>query len=112
EMPVQESLDAIAALEDDRLNVGHIIMNMVRADLLSPVTSRALESPTAPAELASTLDANGRDGSVAPQLWQAGHAHAQRRAAQRGGGRRRGGGGGGGGRVYGRAERRWQAQCR
>jgi len=82
EMPVQESLDAIAALEDDRLNVGHIIMNMVRADLLSPVTSRALESPTAPAALASTLDANGLDGSVAPQLWQAGHAHEQRQALQ------------------------------
>src|SRR5699024_7412142 len=82
EMPVQESLDAIAALEDDRLNVGHIIMNMVRADLLSAVTSRALESPTAPAELASTLDANGLDGSVAPRLWQAGHAHEQRQALQ------------------------------
>lgn len=82
EMPVQESLDAIDALEADRLNVGHLIVNMVRANLLSPVTSRALESQTTPPELGSTLEANGLDSSIAPQLWRAGQAHEQRQALQ------------------------------
>lgn len=85
EMPVQETLDAVAELEGIGLPVGGIVVNAVRTPLLDPVTLAAAEAGTLDtAELARGLEKAGLDAPEQLVTALAGEAadHASRVALE------------------------------
>ena len=84
EMPVQETADGIAELQDAELPVGNVIVNMVRPHVLDEEAVRAAAGGHR-AGIAAALTAAGVPGAtrlVDPLLEQAGE-HAQRVALER-----------------------------
>ena len=85
EMPVQETIDAVAELTSERLPIGHVILNLVRPSLLSATSSSALKSGRLkPATVANSLSGSGLDPSAAPALIAGGEAHLERQHLQDG----------------------------
>jgi anion-transporting ArsA/GET3 family ATPase len=84
EMPVQESVDAVAALRASRLPVGAVIVNMTRPPLLpEPALLPAAAGRLDRAELAAGLTAAGLDsGALAEPLAAEAIEHAQRWALE------------------------------
>ncbi len=84
EMPVQETIDGIAELERADLRVGHVIVNLVRPDLLSTTTATALTDGTLDAGVvASTLAKTDLGDEAAETLVAEGRGHLERQALQR-----------------------------
>jgi len=85
EMPVQETADAIAELQEAGLPVGAVIVNQVRVPLLSPdEQARALEHTLDSAQLAIDLESVGitvTDDVLAALMLEAA-AHAERVALE------------------------------
>jgi anion-transporting ArsA/GET3 family ATPase len=85
EMPVQETMDAIAELQSERLPVGHVILNLVRPPLLSAGTRDALEGGTlTTAKVAASLVKASVDEAAAAALLTGGAAHLERQRLQDG----------------------------
>jgi anion-transporting ArsA/GET3 family ATPase len=85
EMPVQETTDAIAELQSERLPVGHVILNLVRPPLLSAGTREALEGGTlTTAKVAASLVKASVDEAAAHALVTGGTAHLERQRLQEG----------------------------
>lgn len=82
EMPVQETIDAISEIREDRLHLGHIMVNMVRPSSLSRTTIDALDTLEHPDGLETVLKANGLDPAAASSLWQQGRTYASRLTLQ------------------------------
>jgi anion-transporting ArsA/GET3 family ATPase len=83
EMPVQETLDGIAELRDTNLPVGHIIVNLVQAALLSDGTRNALTSGSlGTKEVATALKTVALDTAAAPGLIDQGRSHLERQSLQ------------------------------
>ena len=83
EMPVQETLDGIAELEETRLPVGHVIVNLVRPALIGAETAEALQSGRlGRKQVAAALSKVAVDPAAADDLIATGHAHLQRQALQ------------------------------
>lgn len=87
EMPVQETIDGIAELNDGDLNVGAIIVNLVRPQDLDEqarehLISRSVDRDALTAQLTSVgLDV---DDQLVDTLLDEGHNHAQRRGLEDG----------------------------
>jgi len=85
EMPVQETIDAIAELTSERLPVGHVILNLVRPSLLSTATREALDSGgIAVKAVEASLAGASLDTAAAPHLIADGEAHLERQRLQDG----------------------------
>jgi anion-transporting ArsA/GET3 family ATPase len=83
EMPVQETLDGIADLRGTNLPVGHIIVNLVQAALLSDKTQDAITSGSLGAtQVATALETVALDTDAAPALIDQGRSHLERQALQ------------------------------
>ncbi|MFT4299715.1 MAG: ArsA-related P-loop ATPase [Aeromicrobium sp.] len=83
EMPVQETLDGIAELHAAGLPVGHVVVNLVRAALVSDETAAALEDGILDAAaVAGVLTGAGLDPDVAAALLAGGRGHLERQALQ------------------------------
>lgn len=81
EMPVQETIDAVAELREESLPVGTVFVNEAAADLLTPTTMAALEANAVPAErVQQDLEALGlpSDHHTAAALVRQGHRHLNR----------------------------------
>lgn len=80
EMPVQETLDGIAELEAAGLNVGSVIVNMVRAPVLSDRTIADLNSERlTESAVAKVLASADLPADAAGTLLQQGREHIERR---------------------------------
>ncbi len=80
EMPVQETLDGIAALREIDLRVGAVVVNQVRPQSLQPdQLSDLMDGGVTPEMLAPTLESVGLSGSCAAALIHEGREHAVRR---------------------------------
>lgn len=83
EMPVQETLDAIAELRSLGMPVGGIVVNMVRPPALEPAQLRAADlGELDVADLAAGLASAGLDPSLAPALAVEASEHAARVALE------------------------------
>src|SRR5690606_14839775 len=83
EMPVQETLDAIAELRGSSLPVGEVIVNMVRPQLMSPATVQELGSGSVDAdEVSVSLASMGLPGQAADGLIADGQDHLRRQKLQ------------------------------
>lgn len=83
EMPVQETIDGIAALGGEGLPVGHVILNLVRPALLSAGTSAAISSGTlTAAKVGGSLKRASLDQGAAAALLEEGNAHIERQELQ------------------------------
>ncbi len=83
EMPVQETLDGIAELTGTGLPVGHVILNLVRSDLVSADTAAALADGTLGAEaVASALQSASLSPDTAPVLVAGGREQVERQQLQ------------------------------
>ncbi len=83
EMPVQETLDGIAELNDTHLPVGNVVVNLVQPSLMGDDTRDALESGRVGTEqVAAALDTVGLDTGAATALIDQGLAHLERQALQ------------------------------
>lgn len=83
EMPVQETLDGIAELTDTGLPVGHVILNLVRSDLVSAGTAAALADGSLGAEaVASALQSASLSPDAAPALVAGGREQVERQRLQ------------------------------
>jgi anion-transporting ArsA/GET3 family ATPase len=82
EMPVQETVEAIEELTAARLNVGGVIVNMVRSPFLSHAELVSVESGAAAAPLRSGLAAVGVDAGLAPALIEEAQQFAARAALE------------------------------
>ena len=83
EMPVQETIDGMAELRATNLSVGHVIVNLVQADLLSDDTRDAITSGTlGDKQVAAALTSVALDAEAAPALLDQGRAHLERMALQ------------------------------
>jgi anion-transporting ArsA/GET3 family ATPase len=79
EMPVQETVDAVAELRSARLPVGAVIVNMTRPPLLpEPALTAAAAGRVDLAELGTGLAAAGLDRKLAPALAAEAVEHAER----------------------------------
>jgi len=85
EMPVQETVDAVAELRASRLPVGSVIVNMTRPPLLpEPALARAAAGDVDLGELRAGLAAAGLDEALAPKLAGEAVEHAERWAMEEG----------------------------
>ena len=85
EMPVQETIDAIAELTSARLPIGRVFLNLVRPSLLADTTRSALESGTVKtATIARSLAKTSLDESAASALLIGGQSHLERLQLQDG----------------------------
>ena len=85
EMPVQETVDAVAELRASRLPVGSVIVNMTRPPLLpEPALARAAAGDVDLGELRAGLTAAGLDEALAPKLAGEAVEHAERWAMEEG----------------------------
>ena len=83
EMPVQETLDGIDELRDTNLPVGHVIVNLVQAALLSDDTRDALASGSLGSrQVAAALESVSLDAGAATQLLEQGQSHLERQDLQ------------------------------
>ncbi|GAA2081192.1 ArsA-related P-loop ATPase [Aeromicrobium halocynthiae] len=83
EMPVQETLDGIAELRDTGLPVGHVILNLVRSDLVSAGTATALADGSLDADaVASALRSVSVPADAAPALVVGGREQVERQQLQ------------------------------
>jgi len=83
EMPVQETLDGIAGLDQEKLPVGHVILNLVRPALLSTETHAAISDGTlTPGKVGSSLKKASLDQGAAPALLDEGRSHIERQDLQ------------------------------
>lgn len=83
EMPVQETIDGIAALTHERLPVGHVILNLVRPALLSDRTSAAISDGTLTGKaVGGSLKNASLDPASAAALLEEGNAHIERQNLQ------------------------------
>ncbi|MGJ9412804.1 ArsA-related P-loop ATPase [Aeromicrobium sp. CF4.19] len=83
EMPVQETLDGVADLIAADLPVGHVILNLVRSQLLSAGTRSALESGAlVTADVARSLGSAALDPAAADALLESGLATVERQELQ------------------------------
>ena len=83
EMPVQETIDAVADLTNHGLPVGGVIVNAVRAPSLSPKDLKAAEQGTVDLKaLRKGLGAVGLDEDLAPSLAAEAVDHAARVALE------------------------------
>lgn len=83
EMPVQETLDGIAELTRAELPIGHVVVNLVRPQLLSDDTAEALRAGRLdPPTVRKVLDASGLPGSAAETLVADGFGHLERQQLQ------------------------------
>ena len=83
EMPVQETLDGIAELAGTGLPVGHVILNLVRSDLVSAGTAAALADGTLDTEtVASALQSVSLSPDAAPALVAGGREQVERQRLQ------------------------------
>ena len=83
EMPVQETIDGIAELRATNLPVGHVIVNLVQAALLSDDTRDALSSGSlGTKQVAAALTSVALDADAAPALLDQGRAHLERLTLQ------------------------------
>lgn len=83
EMPVQETLDGIAELEAAGLNVGSVVVNMVRPPVLSERTIEDLKTERlAVPEVAGVLGAVDLPETAAAKLLEQGREHIERRALE------------------------------
>jgi anion-transporting ArsA/GET3 family ATPase len=83
EMPVQETIDAVADLTAHGLPVGGVIVNAVRAPALSPADLKAAESGTVDlTRLRKGLASAGLDEALAPHLASEAIEHAARVALE------------------------------
>ena len=83
DMPVQETIDGIAALGQEKLPVGHVILNLVRSSLLSEATSAAISGGTlTTAKISASLKKAALDPGAAAALLEEGSAHIERQNLQ------------------------------
>lgn len=83
EMPVQETLDGIAELTAAKLPVGHVVLNLVRSDLVKASTRAALEDGSlTESDVADALTHASIDAAAAPGLLAGGRAHLERQDLQ------------------------------
>lgn len=82
EMPVQETLDGIAELGSASLPVGHVVLNLVRADLVGPEAATLLDGGLDESSVGATLGEASLDPSAAPALLAQGRAQLERQALQ------------------------------
>lgn len=83
EMPVQETVDAVAELRGTGLPVGAVVVNMTRPPLLpEPALSRAAAGEVDLGELRGGLAAAGLDTALAPALAEEAVEHAERWALE------------------------------
>ena len=85
EMPVQETIDAIAELQSEHLPVGHVVLNLVRPPLMSAGTREALEAgKLTTSKVVQSLAKTSLEPSAAPALIAGGQAHLERQHLQDG----------------------------
>ena len=83
EMPVQETIDGIAGLGQERLPVGHVILNLVRPALFSAETGAAISGGTlTAAKVGASLKKAALDTGAAAALLEEGQAHIERQSLQ------------------------------
>jgi len=83
EMPVQETLDAIVALRASGLPVGHVIVNLERAHVLSASTQKALANGELAAEsVAAALRSVSLDAEASAGLLDEGRSRHERQVLQ------------------------------
>lgn len=83
EMPVQETLDGIAELEAADLPVGHVLLNLVRPELVTAPTRDALASGTLDEEtVATALRSVSLSPDAAGPLLDQARAHVERQVLQ------------------------------
>ncbi|HPU13394.1 MAG TPA: ArsA-related P-loop ATPase [Aeromicrobium sp.] len=83
EMPVQETLDGIAELTSEQIPVGHVVVNLVRPNLLSESTVAALQSKKlTAAAVGPVLDQVGLPATAAEMLVADGFGHIARQDLQ------------------------------
>lgn len=83
EMPVQETIDGIAELQGARLPVGHVLLNLVRPELITAPTRDALASGSLDeAAAAAALESAALPGDAAGPLLAQGRAHVERQQLQ------------------------------
>jgi anion-transporting ArsA/GET3 family ATPase len=84
EMPVQETMDGIAELRSAELPVGHVLLNLVRPELLSTSTAEALTSGSLDTTaVARALDSVALPTDAADPLLAQARAHVERQELQR-----------------------------
>jgi anion-transporting ArsA/GET3 family ATPase len=84
EMPVQETIDGIAELERTGLPVGSVLLNLVRPELVSSATRKALESGDLDESVvASALRSVSLPADAAASLLEQARAHVERQKLQR-----------------------------
>ncbi|MGA8852500.1 MAG: ArsA-related P-loop ATPase [Aeromicrobium sp.] len=83
EMPVTETIDAIAELGVARLPVGHVVVNLIQPDLITEPTRAALAADTLDADaIGAVLDRAGLPASAAGSLIDGGLDAAHRAELQ------------------------------
>lgn len=83
EMPVQETLDAIVALQASGLPVGHVIVNLERAHVLTASTQKALANGDLAAEsVAAALRSVSLDAEASAGLLDEGRSRHERQVLQ------------------------------
>lgn len=83
EMPVQETLDAIAELQGADLPVGHVLLNLVRPDLVTATARESLLSGSLDeATVAEALRSVSLPSEAAGPLLDQGRAHVERQDLQ------------------------------
>lgn len=83
EMPVQETIDGIAGLGQEKLPVGHVILNLVRPALLTAETSAAVSGGSLTvSKVGSSLKRASLDPAAAAALLEEGKAHIERQNLQ------------------------------
>ena len=83
EMPVQETIDGITGLGQEKLPVGHVILNLVRRSLLTAETSKAVSDGSFTAtKIGSSLKKAAIDPVAAAALLEEGRAHIERQNLQ------------------------------
>lgn len=79
EMPVTETIDGIAELTNEELPVGHVLVNLIRPNLLQESTRTALRSnKVTPAKVSAVLDSIGLPTAAAAALIDGGQAAVAR----------------------------------
>ncbi len=79
EMPVTETVDGIAELQAERLPVGHVVVNLIRPELVSAATRAALDDETVGVDdVATVLTSVGLPAAAATTLVDGGHAAIRR----------------------------------
>ena len=79
EMPVQETIDGIAELQDAGLRVGSVIVNLVRPPLIDEATGRALtDGDLTATQVGESLASVGLPAAAAGPLIESGRAYLER----------------------------------